>query len=233
MSDYELYGDYNEYDEPKKSHGVGLVLKIILALACLSVIGILGFRIFLFNHYPNSAKDIYFTDELTAFYNETNGNIGALSQSYPYMYDDAQDGNFFGDNVIVIPGAGEIQFSIRYNTSLFDTLEEKYGVSLEEDSERFIFTLERNAGESGDIRKIGELKYNGIDELVMYRYHKLVFGGIDFYADDDKIEWLRVRITIDGVDLGKDEYLIPVYQNHAEYNKFDTYELSSDEVPGK
>ena len=122
--------------------------------------------------------------------------------------------------------------SIRYNKSLFSDLEKKYGVSLDKDSERFIFTLERNPGEEGgEAREIGVLKYNGIEKLVMYRYHKLVFGEIDFGDGEDKIQWLRVRITIEGVDLGKDEYLVPVYQNHEEYNKFDDYELSKDEVP--
>ena len=234
MSDFERYGDYNEYDEPKKSTGVGLLLKLIIILACISVAFVIGFRIFLFNYYPKSVKRLYFTEELTAYYNETNGDIGALTQDYPYMYDDPEDGNFFGGNVIVIKGAGEIQFSIRYNKSLFDDLEKKYGVSLDGDSERFVFTLERNPGEDvKDAIPIGELKSNGIEKMVMYRYHKLVFGGIDFGEGDDEIKWLRVRITIEGVDLGKNEYLVPVYQNHKEYNKFDDYKLSKGEVPSE
>ena len=236
MSDFERYGDYNDYDEPKKSTGIGLLLKLVIIFACISVAFVLGFRIYLFNHYPRSVKNIYFTEELTEYYYKTNGNIEALSQDYPYMYDDPEDGNFFGGNVIVIPGAGEIQFSIRYNKSLFADLEKKYGVSLDNDSEKFIFTLERNPGDSEediDAIPIGVLKHNGIEKKVMYRYHKLVFGEIDFGEGDDKIAWLRVRITIDGVDLGKDEYLVPVYQNHSEYNKFDDYKLSKNEVPEK
>lgn len=232
MSDFELYGDYNEIDEPPKSHGMGLFLKIIIIVSCISVVFVLGFRIFLFNSYPKSIKRLYFTEELTAYYNETGGEICALTQDYPYMYDDPEDGNFFGDNVIIIRGAGEIQFSIRYNKSLFADLEKKYGVSLDNDQDKFIFTLERNPGDSGEEAiPVGVLKYNGKEKRVMYRYHKLVFGEIDFGEGDDAIKWLRVRITIEGVDLGDDEYLVPVYQNHEEYNKFDDYKLSKGEEP--
>ncbi len=232
MSDFERYGDYNEYDEPPKAKGIGLLLKIIIIVACISVAFVLGYRIFLFNYYPKSMKRLYFTEELTEYYNATDGNIGALTQEYPYMYDDPEDGNFFGANVIIIRGANEIQFSIRYNKTLFDDLEKKYGVSLDKDPEKFIFTLERNPGDAGgDPPEIGVLKHNGIEKKMMYVYHKLVFGEIDFGDGDEKIEWLRVRITIDGVDLGDDEYVIPVYQNHKDYSKFDDYKLAKDEVP--
>ena len=40
MDDFERYGDYNEYDDDstgKKTNIVGLLLKLIIALACISV----------------------------------------------------------------------------------------------------------------------------------------------------------------------------------------------------
>lgn len=233
MSDFERYGDYNEYDgDEKKKNPIGLILKIIIALACVSVVGILGFRIFLFNYYPSSMKNIYFSENLKEYYDETDGNIGALTQNYPYMYDDEEEGNFFAGNVIVVRGAGEIQFSVRYNKSLFDTLEEKYGTNLDCDSKKIIFTLERNPrDEESDPEIIGTLTHSGTDTAIMYTYHKLVFSGIDFGEGDDRIRWLRVRITFDGVDIGKDEYLIAVYHDHDDFNEFEEYELSKSEVP--
>ena len=178
-------------------------------------------------------KNIYFTDNLTEYYNETEGNIGALTQSYPYMYDDEEEGNFFAGNVIVIRGAGEIQFSLRYNSAVFERFEKKYGVKLD-DGSKFVFTLERNPkDEDGKPETVGTLTYNATDSEVMYRYHKLAFSDIDFGEGEERIRWLRLRITVDGVDLGKDEYLIAVYHDHDEYNKFEEYKLGKSEVPSK
>ncbi len=237
MSDLERYGDYNEYEEDRprgRGSAVGLIIKLIIALACLFVVGIIGFRIFLFNYYPTQMKRLYYTEALTAYYNATGGELGALSQSYPYMYDDADEGNFFGSNVIAVRGAGELQVSVRYNTALFEKLEEKYGVALDKDSSKFLFTLERNpVEEKGEALPIGELVYNGTDEMIMYRYHKLAFSGIDFGEGDGRVLWMRLRITIDGVDMGDDEYLIPIYHDHTEYNRFEEYKPARDEVPTK
>lgn len=234
MSDYELYGDYTEYEDdiPKRKSPVGLIIKLTIAAACLAVVGILGFRIFLFNYYPSSMKRLYFTENLTEYYRETGGELGALSQSYPYMYDDAEEGNFFCDNVLVVRGAGELQLSIRYNSSVYEKLSAKHGVPIEEGNTTFTFTLERNPlEEGGKAEQIGELSYLGTEKMVMYTYHKLAFSDIDFGSGEDRVRWIRLRITINGVDTGKEEYLVPIYHDHDEYNQFDEYIPSDDEVP--
>lgn len=237
MSDFERYGEYNEYEEDGKSGKrgpVGLIFGLIIGAACLFVIGILGFRIILFNYYPDEMKRLHYTDALTEYYNATGGELGALSQSYPYMYDDANEGNFFGGNVIVVRGAGELQLSVRYNVSVFDKFLEKYGIDLNSDSTKFTFTLERNPRADGaPITEIGTLSYSSIEEVLMYRYHKLAFSDIDFGEGEERIKWLRLRITVEGVDTGKDEFLLPIYHDHAEYNRFDTYTPKKDEVPGQ
>ena len=53
MEDMERYADYNEYedDEPRKKSPVGLILKILIAAVCISVAGILAFRIIIFNRF--------------------------------------------------------------------------------------------------------------------------------------------------------------------------------------
>ena len=234
MSDYELYGDYTEYEDdiPKKKGPAGLIIKLVIAAACLSVVGILGFRIFLFNYYPEAMKSLYFTENLTEHYGEVGADMEALSQSYPYMYDDAEEGNFFGDCVLVVRDAGEIQCTIRYNSSVFERLSAKHGVELDPETTVFRFTLERNPeSEGGVAEEIGELTYDGTKTVVMYTYRKLAFSGIDFGTGEDRIRWLRVRITIDGVDMGKEEYLIPIYHDHEQFDKFEEYELSENEVP--
>lgn len=236
MSDFERYGDYNEYEDGKsgKRGPVGIIITLLIGAACLFVVGILGFRIILFNYYPKEMKRLHYTDALTEYYNATGGELVALSQSYPYMYDDAEEGNFFADNVIVVRGAGELQLSVRYNVAVLDKFAEKYGAELNRDSTKLRFTLERNPrSEGASPEVIGTLTYNSIDEAVMYRYHKLAFSDIDFGEGDERIKWIRLRITLEGVDTGKDEYLIPIYHDHTEYNKFDAYIPKKDEVPGK
>ena len=232
MSDYERYGEYNEIDGDGrgKPSGALLIIKIVIALACILVVGVLGFRIFLFNYYPKEMKNLYFTDTLTSHYKATNGNMSVLSQDYPYMYDNAEEGNFFASNVLVIRGAEMIQLAVRYNNATLDKLSEKYGTEIS--SSDLVFTLERNPkDENGTPEVIGTLEYNGIDTLVMYRYHKLVFSDVCFGDADSAVSWLRLRITVKNCDTGNDEYLIPVYHNHSEYNRFEEYKPSDDEVP--
>ena len=45
---------------------VTLVLKILVSLVIISVVSILGFRLVLFNNYPDSVKNIYFNDKFNA-----------------------------------------------------------------------------------------------------------------------------------------------------------------------
>ena len=70
MEDMERYGDYTEYEEdiPKSKSKFVLAMKILIAFVCVSVLGVLAFRIVLFNIYPDSMEDIYFTENLAAYY---------------------------------------------------------------------------------------------------------------------------------------------------------------------
>ena len=43
MEDMERYGDYNETDEePGRKSPVGIIIKILIAVVCLAVIGVVG-----------------------------------------------------------------------------------------------------------------------------------------------------------------------------------------------
>ena len=230
MSDYELYGDYNEIDEPPKKHGVGFVIKLVAIILCFTVVAFIGFRLFTFNYYPRSVKRIHFTPELTAYYNACGGDIGALTQSLRAPYDDEREGNFFCDNLIVIKGAGEIQLSLRYNSSLPD----KLGVDF--DNEDITFTLRRSGGaedatgyEAGRLLD-AELTVCRFEEFMMYRYAKLVFDGIDFGEDGSDIEWIRLDIEIAGVE--RDEpFMVCIYEDNAAFSRFSEYKLSAEERP--
>ena len=75
MEDFERYGDYNEYEEdiPKSKNPVLILLKVLVGVICVGVVGLILFRLLVFNHYPDSMKNIYFNETLTEYYEQTNG----------------------------------------------------------------------------------------------------------------------------------------------------------------
>ena len=246
MDDMERYGDYNEVDEPPKKSIVGIVLKSFMILIVLLVVGTLGFRMVLFNYYPDSMKQLYFTDSLTAYYNANSGNISAKTQELRAAYDNPDSGNFFCSNLIVIPELGQLQITIRYNVSLMDTLTEDKTVDLQnpspDDPTLFTYRLYKS-GESKDEADhiVGTLVACESDSFLMYRYYKLVFDGIDFGSveydadgkviSDDEIDWIRLEVFVKGDKESEPYSRIAIYENHAEYSKFTDYTPSAGEKP--
>ncbi len=198
MEDIERYGDYDEIDEEPggSKNPVATILKVIILAVCCLVVGLILFRVILFNYYPSEMKNVYFDDKLTEYYNLQDGEIFAKTQTLRAPYDDPDFASFFADNLIVIEDVGQLQLSIRYNSSVFDTIEEKYGVRLDEGSDNlFTFELERVPfDESGEVEKIGTLSHSSSDSLLMYTYYKLVFSGVTF-LDSETPDWIRLKIT--------------------------------------
>ena len=180
---------------------------------------------------PDNIKNIYFNDELTALYNGNDGDIGATTQSLRAPYDDPDFASFFADNLIIVESMGQIQLSLRYNSSVFDSIETKYGVRLDEKSDNlFTFELERVPfAESDSAHKVGELVHSESDSLLMYTYYKLVFDGVDFLAEDEQ-DWIRIKITLNDIPSA-DPYYILIYERTETYSSFGEYELSRKEVP--
>lgn len=234
MEDMERYSDYNEYedDEPRKKSPVGLLLKILIAAVCISVAGILAFRIIIFNNYPDSMKNIYFNDKLTAYYNEKGGNIGALTQNLRAEYDDPDEGNFFCDNLIVIPEINQLQVSARYNVSLMQSIKEQYGVELDADADN-LFTFKLSvlplSRDDGTAVATGNLTVTKTDKMMMYRYYKLVFDDVDFTLEGEDEVWIRLEIYINGVEMEK-PYMVLIYED-TKTSVFEEYELSQEEKP--
>ncbi len=228
MSDYELYGDYNEVDEPPKKSGVGFIIKIVAITLCFAVVGFLVFRLIAFNFYPKDIKNIYYTENLASFYKETDGDIGAKTQKLRAPYDDAKLGNFFAANLIVIEGCGELQLSLRYNTSLYNKLGAEFSV------DDMSFSLRRSGGDESASGAAAGLPLDadvtvcGEDKFFIYRYIKLAFDGVDFGDESDPVEWIRLDITIDGIERDT-PFMICIYENNAAHSDFSDYELSGKE----
>jgi hypothetical protein len=233
MDDLERYGDYNETEDdiPRGKSHVGLILKILVGVVCISVIAVLAFRLVLFNSYPDSMENIYFNDKLTAYYNETNGDIGALTQSLSTPYDDPDEGNLFCDNLIVIPGINQLQISVRYNVSLMESIKEKYGVELDPDG-KDLFTFKLSIIPFTEENKpiaTGTVSVPFTESKMMYRYIKLVVDDVDFEAGGAEHFWIRLETYINGVEMEK-PYENLIYQDD-EGSKFSKYGLSSKEKP--
>ena len=247
MDDMERYGDYNEVAESPKSNNIFVtVVKIMIAFVCIAVAGILGFRITLFNYYPDSAKNLYFDSTLLSVYLLKGDDIEIKNQDLRFPYDDPDEGNFFAEHLYVIEEAGQLQIALRYNDSIFDTIEKKYGVRLEGDGkDLFTFRLARDPrindtaqGEKVDedtigeviAEPVGELAYVQTEEFMMYTYFKLVFNGIDFGSiQEPKVEWIRIEISINGVQM-EEPYMILIYENNEAFSTFTEYKLSEGEI---
>ena len=229
MEDMERYGDYNEVDEPPRKSPVLLIIKILIALLCLSVIGLLAFRMVLFDYYPDSMKGLYFNGELTDYYRETEGNIGAKTQELRIPYDDPDRGSFFASNLIVIEGVDQLQLAVRYNVSAMADIEAEYKLSgLNPDDESLLsFRLVDNHG-----NVYSDLVYSERDSFLMYRYVKLVFDGVELTPNDEGVypEWIRLEIFVRGQE-GEPYAMIPVYENNSEYNVFEDYIPTEKELP--
>lgn len=233
MEDMERYADYNEVDEAPDGgkNPVVTLLKLLVLVLCFAVVGVLAFRVVLFNYYPSEISDLYFNKTLTDYYNSTDGDIGAKTQELRAPYDDPDFASFFCDNLIIIEGAEQLQVSVRYNSSVFDSIKEEYGVELDPSSDGlFTFKLFRVPFEEGaEPYEIGRLDTVLTDEVMMYTYYKLVFDDVEF-LDGGAKDWLRLEITLNGVE-GADPYYILIYEVSDEYDSFRDYKPGRREKP--
>ena len=232
--DMERYGDYTEYesDLPKSKNPVLIVLKALIAFVCFGVIGILVFRMIFFRYYPDSIKNIYFTDSLAEYYFSNGEKLDAETQDLRAPYDDPNVANFICDNLIVVRRADHLQVSARYNKSLLEDIEKKYGLSPEEIS--FDFALVKNpVADKESPRPIGKLSEVITEENAIYTYFKLVFDDVDFGLDEgeEKVNWIRLDISINGVEM-ESPYMVAIYENNVNYSIFKPYELGKEEIRG-
>lgn len=229
MEDLERYADYNdtEEDQPHGRRPLLLLLKILVALVCLLVIGVLAFRLVLFSHYPDGVTRLLYNDTLTAYYQQTGGNMGVKTQTLRYPYDDAKDGNFFCNALAVIPGAQQLQITLRYNTSTVYRLGELYGIEDvdPDDPELFTYQLVDNYG-----RVYAGPSASSTASRAMYRYRRLVFDGVDL-AVAEPPEWIRLEIFVQGHSTDKPYAMVLVYENHEDFSTFTDYVLAEGEVP--
>ncbi len=241
MEDLERYGDYNEteYDMPRGKSPVMLILKILIFGICFGVIGILAFRLVVFNHYPDSVKELYFDSVLTEHYGVVGDDIYVKTQEIKYPYDDPDYGNFFCEYLYVTDAAGQLQITVRFNEALSKALKNNYGTDIDiENADNFSFRLVKvPLEEDSEPVEIGTLTEVKTDSYMMYRYFKLVFNDIDFEAENESEikSWIRLEITVegardivDGVDKGEKVFMVLIYDGSS---RFSEYDIPKKELP--
>ncbi len=245
MDDMERYGDYNEVDEPPSKNKVLLAIKIVAIVLIFSVIGLLAFRLVMFNYYPNVMKSVYFNEKLTAFYNEKDGNIGAKTQTLKAPYDDAEEGNFMADYLVFIPELSQLQITIKINQNLYNKLagefkpaegEEysitSFGFRLIKSEKREDKEEDKSGSEDKEIigSATGVISNALIDSFVMYDYIRLVFDEVDFTPSENGY-WIWLEIFVDGDESGEPYGRILLLDTSETDYKIRDYELSGGEEP--
>ena len=241
MDDLERYGDYNDTDDEPSGRGpAGIIIKVIAALVLVAVIGVMGFRITIFNNYPKSMSRIVWTDALTEYYTATGGEIVALTQSTRLSYDHPKEGNFFFGELIIVPDAEYLVVTVRYNTSLMESIKTKYKLELDPDSDPFdifdfklVRTLEgyvapEEGSEEVPTEVVGTIGATASESQMMYRYARIAFDGVDFGLGEGEtpVGWYRLEIMIKGVDMKP--YTLPVYNYGL---GLEEYKMAKSEVP--
>ncbi len=235
MEDMERYGDYNEVAEPPSKSKVLTVIKILAYVLIFSVVGLLAFRLILFNYSPKEMKNIYFNEVLREYYSltENDGQIGAKTQTLKAPYDDAKEGNFMCDDLIFIEGASQLQISLKLNTNLYNKLPEK--LALPEDTaftkDVFSFKLKKLELSEGGGTKIVESPSAEIwKSIIMYDFCKLVFDGVDFDEGEDGY-WMVLEIFVEGQKTREPFAEVLLLDSTEEYYKIKDYKLSGGEKP--
>ena len=240
MSDYERYGDYNdiEDDVPKSKNPIVIILKILIAVACVSVVGIIAFRLIVFNSYPSKVKNIYVNGALDAHYAQVGDDISVKTQSLRAPYDDEDLGNFFCDYLYVIEELGQLQITVRYNTSTVRRFSEELGRELDaNDADIFEYRLCASYGDERGLVYYDVPSDSVAASRAMYRYNKLVFDGIDFSGEGSPY-WIRLEVRVKpetetawekissvGGEVDSKTYMVPIYENNENYSRFEEYKF--------
>ena len=242
MSDYERYGDYNEIEEdtPKSKNPILVTLRILTAVICIGVVGLIAFRLIAFNSYPKIAKDLYVNEAFSEYYESKGGDVTVKTQKLRAPYDDPDLGNFFCDYLYVIEDMGQLQITVRYNKATVKRIADELAITLDDKSKDiFKFRLCASYGEGRELVYYENLSISEFDSSLMYRYNKLVFDGVDFALEDGSHPyWIRLEVTVDEklIPENTDEkiknkiYMIPVYENNENFSKFSEYELPKNKI---
>ena len=228
------------------------VMAVCLALCLILVCGALLFRIFLQEHYPKSTVRMVFTEPLTEYYLENAETFSAKTQKIRFPYDDEKEtedeeaaarerakgkGNFFAKGLIVVPEAGNLQVTVRYNKSTLGKVQAYYELPEVPAPADGLFSYTLTASYVDDTTGESYMKtypssYLKEEAAFMYRYGKLAFDGVEF----ENAVWMRVDIH-----YGEEEEVfghICVYESRTDDSAgnivarpFSEYKIKKEDLP--
>ncbi len=240
MDDLERYGDYNEIEDPPSKSKVLLAIKITAAVVILAVAALLGYRIFLYNYYPENLKSIYSDEKLAAYYEQRGDEATAKTQALRIPYDDPQVGSLFCDNLFVIEdlgdGLGRVQITLRYNFSAIEYIEQKYQITglHPEGKGIFDFALYRNDLSASDkdqfkeSDKVGKLIAAEYETFAMYGYYKLVFDDVRLTGENAP-SWLSLAVSVKDSGSDKPFGRIAIYENNEKIG-FNEIKITKEDI---
>ncbi len=97
---------------------IGKIFKFLFYGIILLVVGLLGFRLYTFNHYPDFAKGVIATDTLRTGYKS--GTLAATTWEMPTKIDAA--GEFFVYEPLYFENEKTLIITVRYNDSLLEAM---------------------------------------------------------------------------------------------------------------
>ena len=169
------------------------LLVACLAICLCAVFGAVLFRIFIAEHYPSESTRFVFTESLTRHYYET-GEVKAYTQDIRFPYDNDDDGNFFAAALTVVPDAGHLQVTVRYNESTLPRVAAFYGLDAvptpEEGLFRYELTVSYITDDPHGLYRSYRQSHLSESDAFMYRYGRVAFDGVEF----EGAVWMRVDI---------------------------------------
>ncbi len=197
---------------------VGKIIKYVFYTFVFAVCALVILRsCIMFDYYPSQMKSILWTDTAKQIYLADPKGFDAYSQVLVFSYDDPDEGNFFASNQLIIPSAGQLQITVRYNDSTLERFAEKFDMETTDIS--FVYYLSDQDGNHYPLTlSASDRAFN------LYNYERLVFESIDF----SKTTNLYLDVYIDGmVDLeSKPVACVSLYDSELNLKE---YKLSGSE----
>ncbi len=189
------------------------ILILCLVLAILAVFAAICYRIYINEHFPRESTSIEFTEGLTAYYKKDPAGFAAYTRKIRVPVEDNKNGKFRADELIVVPDAGFLQVTLRYNEYILPVLQEKYELAELPTAapELFSYTLTvayLTDDPDGKYQTYQPTLCRESTAYGLYTYDKLVFEGVDF---TDAV-WMRVDIYYKDAPVSEAYGAIAVYE---------------------
>ncbi len=209
------------------------IIKIVAWVLVIALFSATFIRIYIGEYYPKEITNLHYTTPLARYHDASPAEFKVYTQQIRIPYDDNKEGNFFTENLLVVPEAEHLQIAVRHSKTSLARCQEFYKLDEELSVDTVNFTYQLYV--SYNVDKDGEEfeTYTGSVAKKMqkfwYGYDKVVFDGVNL----ENARWARLDIFLEGQT--KIFGSVPVFETAVvmgdqtiEYPLVD-YELSKEE----